>query len=250
MAATTKYPNLKKAPIREAIIQVNLSPPLSEKQLDRFKQHVERHYPVAQSKSEVSLGVPALGQSQRPPVAMQREKKRFFSNDKKWVVHFEPAFLFHSRLKPYTNSEDLFGSFLKLWKSYVGETEIDKVSVILRYINEFPMSSKEAEELLNIDLTVNYGDLTDKVTTRSVEGCVDADVADIPGYGNIAAFTRFRMVEIPHEKLSVLLDNEVRLEQPVKYRDIETIRGALKVLSNIKNEIFFNSIGDAQGYFG
>ena len=142
------YRHLNNAPITEAIIDLRVRLP-SEFQVEKFsslKEMLHDQYPGVDTRKsiegEMEIGGSKLRQSLRDTGI---HGYVFKSLDNTKVAQFRKDGFTFSRLKPYTNWEDISTEAKNLWKLYVDEASPEVVTrIAVRYINQ-----------LNIPLPIN-----------------------------------------------------------------------------------------------
>jgi len=237
--------HLNNAPITEAIVDFRAKLP-SEFKAEAFlelKKTIGKRFPKSEERKLFSSQIGFKeGKPQPPPAQYHGVQGYFFkSEDDKNVAQFRIDGFTFSRLKPYTNWEEMFDEARELWGIYQGIAQPEAVTrLAVRYINH-----------INIPLPIN--DLSDFFTASP----------KIPDniQGVISGF--FSKVIVHDQEMGVATNIVQALEKstkPDKYitvvLDIDSFKtGDFNVnngemweifahLRDTKNQIFFNSLTD------
>lgn len=147
----------KRAPITEAVIGINFSSPLSEKELSTLSRKLSKLYPDEQIIPSLSLkvGIPDNNFENAQTTVVKEDTYRLSrENMTQIIVLSRTSFLF-SQLAPYQGWNQFFDSFVNTWAikaKAIGYKEISRIGV--RYINRIDIPYEndliEYENYLNI----------------------------------------------------------------------------------------------------
>lgn len=145
-------PHYKRAPIKEALIDIKIEPsPLRFEDLQSLKNHLS-DYPKQETRNlgaiTIEVGTSVASTTEQKPWSVL-----FRNEDDNQVVQFRLDGFTFSRLEPYQDWEHLRSEARRLWDIYRKATGPRKiVRVAVRYINvlNFPGERVEPEEYLNM----------------------------------------------------------------------------------------------------
>ena len=237
--------HLNNAPITEAIIDFRVKLP-SEFKVETFlelKNTIGDRFPKVEDRKLFSSQFEIKKGEPQPPSAKYHGVQGYFFKpeaDKK-VAQFRIDGFTFSRLKPYTNWEEMFDEARELWGMYCEIAEPEAVTrLAARYINH-----------INIPLPID--DLSDYFTAspkipENVQGVISGFLSKVVVYDQEldVATNIVQALEKstkPDKYITVVLDID-----SFKTGDFYANNGEMweifANLRNIKNQIFFSSITD------
>ncbi len=235
--------HLNNAPITEAIIDFRVKLP-SEFKVDTFlelKKTIGDRFPKVQERKLFSGQLRFKeGKSPQPSTEYHGVQGYFFrSEDEKNVAQFRIDGFTFSRLKPYTNWEEMFDEARELWGMYSGIAQPEAVTrLAVRYINH-----------INIPLPIE--DLSEYFTASpkipdNIQGVISGFLSKIVVYDDEmdVATNIVQALEKstkPDKHITVVLDID-----SFRTGDFDVSNGEIwetfANLHNIKNQMFFYSI--------
>ncbi len=232
-----EYPQLKNAPIVEALIDIQVQLPES-KTIDLLEGAYEK------IKSEFPKQKKRIRFSGSPKIDSQNANKGllrntidgflFSSENEKKIVQARLDGFTHNVHKPYTNWETLRDDAKKYWKIYKDIAEPVSVKrLALRYINKIslkapfePSNYFKTLPVLSPDLNYDTENLFSQLTIKNVK---------INSFANITEAIEI----VDSETVQFIFDIDVfKLGEYTE----ETMWGHFEELRKFKNEIFFKSI--------
>lgn len=237
-----EYRHLNNAPITEAIIDLRVRLP-SEFQVKNFsslRETLHDQYPGVEERRLITgaFGIEAGKPVMRPPVDKGIEGYLFRSANNTKVVQFKKEGFTFSRLKPYTDWEDVSAKAKDLWELYVAKAFPELVTrIAVRYINhlKIPLPINDFLEYLTVPPRVPDNAPQDVSTflSRVVVHDLQMDIA--------ANITQALEKSVEPNYATVILDIDVykRGEFAVGINDIWPV---FAQLHDLKNRIFFGSI--------
>jgi len=230
-----------KAPLTEALIDIQVKLPgnVSLVDLEKLQDHIRVEYPDKKTR-RMWEGTFEMKNEKDPlqRTQFQVDGYLFTSADGKQVVQYRLDGLTFSRLRPYTRWEEVFAEARKLWGIYVTETKPLLVTrLAVRYINSIEIPSK----------TFNYDDYF--TAAPRIPPPLPQDLASFftrlvipfPDREAIAIITETPLVKPDPINTVIILDIVVSKEVNLTPGD-EKIYEILRILREIKNEVFFSSI--------
>jgi uncharacterized protein (TIGR04255 family) len=234
--------HLKNAPIVEAIVdfRVKLPDKFEVKSFTSIKKRLGNRYPKMEERREFEAGVRIKDKRVEHMVEEKGLQGYFFkSPDGKNVAQFRKDGFTFSRLKPYTNWQDVLTEAKKLWRLYMDRTFPDLVvtRIAVRYINQLdiPLPIKDLKEYLKTPPAIPqnvpqelYQFLT-RVTIRDPKFDIMAHI--------IQALER----SSKRDCVTIILDIDVFKQKESGFVELE-IWQTFEQLRDLKNRIFFSSI--------
>ena len=147
----------KSPPITEAVIGINFTSPIDDRDIKSLNKKLSKFYPDKQIIANVSFAVSITDNNfQSPNTEMQKEDSyRLSTHDQTQIVVLSKSSFLFSQLAPYQSWENLYERFTRDWailKKATGFREISRVGV--RYVNriDLPIANNivEHEKYLNI----------------------------------------------------------------------------------------------------
>jgi len=232
---------LKNAPIVEAIIdfRVKLPTKFEVKTLVSIKEMLGDSYPQMEERREFEAGVRIKDKRVEHMIEEKGLQGYFFkSPDGKNVAQFRKDGFTFSRLKPYTNWQDVLAEAKNLWRLYVDRTSPDLVTrIAVRYINQLdiPLPIEDLAKYLKAPPTMPKNlpqelcQFLTRVTIRDPKSDIMAHI--------IQALER----SSKRDYATVILDIDVFKQKESGFEELE-IWQTFEQLRNLKNRIFFSSI--------
>jgi len=233
--------HLSNAPIIEAIIDFRTKLPAAF-EVTRFsslKEMLGESYPKMEEQRAFETGVTFKGKQLQQILEDKGLRGYFFkSHDGKNVVQFRLDGFTFSRLKPYTNWQDVLAEAKRLWKYYVDAASPDLVTrIAVRCINQ-----------LNIPLPVD-----DFARYLTAPPNIPRDLPqDISHFLTRVTICDRRLDIMAHiiqalekssepDRVSIILDIDVFKHKESGFEELEVWEN-LDKLRGLKNRIFFDSI--------
>ncbi len=132
----SEYPHLENAPIREALIdiQVKLPEGTTIEDIEKFGELVKNDYPQICKRWEANIEIKA---DKASDMQQKQVGYNFISNNKKQIIQARINGFTFSRLKRYETWEKLQDEAFRLWRLYVQHLRPLSIErVACRYINE------------------------------------------------------------------------------------------------------------------
>ena len=235
-----EHRHLTNAPITEAIIELLVKLP-SSFQPDNFlslKDELPERYPTfstghqVETRIEIVEGKPTLQEEDLGFQACRLE-----SSDEKTVVQFRTDGFIFSRLKPYTQWEEVFAEAMELWEIYKAITSPEAVTrIAVRYLNDLqiPMPSEFS------DYFTAFAELPSDLP-QLLAGFLSSMLVHDPETEAFVDITQALEPSARPNRAAIILDIEAfkRVEFEV---DSEDITLTLEQLRQLKNRIFFGLI--------
>jgi uncharacterized protein (TIGR04255 family) len=238
-----RFPHLSKAPITEALIDIQVVLPADKQiaDLDSVASRVSVDYPKKRMDISVSDVRVQLGQAPTAEIKQERLGFGLASDDGRNIFQARLNGFTFSRLKPYETWEALKNEATRLWKVYRETCTPDQVTrIAVRYINHL---------LLPVP-TQNFGDfltagprLPPRLSQELVAFLTRNVILD-KSSGALAIITQsFDPDQKPlAESMSVLLDIDAFYQVSLDPGLDTEIEEHLERLHLVKNRIFFESI--------
>ena len=233
-----EYPTLTKAPITEALIdiQVKLPSTVDAKKIDSIYESIKDKYPEKQEQkiSEVRFEL-------KEEVVQSSDVKIngyvYITSDKKQIVQTRLDGFTFSRLHPYVTWKELHDEAYRLWKIYRDITSPEAITrVALRYINNLniPMPIKDFGDYLTAPPTVP------EKLPQGVGGFLTRVVIHESSIGVTAIITQ-ALEQIGTDSAPIIIDIDVFKLQPNGMEENE-VWDTINKIRHFKDKIFFNSI--------
>jgi uncharacterized protein (TIGR04255 family) len=236
------YPNLRKAPIVEGLIHMQLKPHqgMSVEDLRAFGERIKENYPMVGELRDVRAQL-VLSKAEGPSqsVAAAHAGYRMERRTPHFVVHARTTELLVSRLKPYDRWEELLSETKLLWKQYCDVCLPELVTrLATRFINQIELPVKE----LDFDHYLSAPPSIPETLPQTLEQFLTRVVLPDEETGaHIAISQASGAVNPETETLAILLDIDVyrEVEFPVASDQIWELLGKMR---DIKNRAFFGSL--------
>jgi uncharacterized protein (TIGR04255 family) len=235
--------HLNNAPIVEAIIdiRVTLKKQIIERDLDIFKPLFAEHFPVSEKGTFFEGGFGVInGEIKVDPFKSTGFIGfKFTSKEESKVVQIQNNGFSFSKLKPYSDWNQVIIEAKQLWEIYRVNTDIDRISrVAVRFINQLdmPLPIKDFRDILTKPPDVPEGipnsisSFLTRVVLHDVEKGISANVVQAleksvkPNFANI------------------ILDIDVYKNITILPEVSEQIWEVFSQMHELKNSIFFGSI--------
>lgn len=235
--------HLKNAPITEAIVdfRVKPSPDFQAKQFLDLKKTINDQFPKSKEHRIIKGGIKFKDGKPESQFAEDQgiQGYLFMPEDEKKVAQFRIDGFTFSRLKPYSDWEELRNEARSLWKIYLDLTNPEAIArVAVRYINHIELA-------LPIDDLSSYLTAPPKVPDNT-PGAISGFLSRIMVYnreGDVAAniIQALDKSTRPDRSIIVILDIDAFKKGDFKDHEHE-MWDAFEELHTFKNQIFFNSI--------
>ena len=239
-----KYRHLDNAPITEAIIDLRVRL-TSEFQIEKFSSLREMLHDQYTDVEERRLIKGAFGMEAGKPVVQPPEDKGietylFKSADNTKVAQFRKDGFTFSRLKPYTNWEDISAEAKELWKLYVEKASPEVVTrIAVRYINQLniPLPINDfaryltAPPMVPENVPQDVSAFLSKVVVHDMEQDIAANITQA-----------LQGISRPDHAI-IILDIDVYKQSVAGFKDSD-IWLTFEQLRDLKNRIFFDSISE------
>lgn len=232
--------HLTNAPIREAVIDIQVTPSVSLDALKeiavRLKDRPHKQEEMWQSSIEINVG--GVGEvntnADRNPIGY-----RFTFSNHPYVILCQVKGFTFSHLPPYGNWEKMSAIAKELWEIYLEVAKPQAVSrIAVRYINSLPIPLPIADfaDYLNVPPIVPEG-LPQSLASFlqrfvMVDSSTDTET--------VAVVTQVLEALTQSSKVTILLDIDASKTYPLGFASGTTpIWAVLEELHNFKNRVFF-----------
>ena len=234
-----EYPNLKKAPITEALIDIRVKLPseFDVKGIDSIYQSIKEEYPEKQEQRIYEGRFEPKAEEPVKPLSDKINGYRYISSDKKRIFQARMDGFTFSWLHPYIEWEELRNEAHRLWQLYKNTASPESITrVALRYINNLniPMPIRDFGDYLTAPPTVP------EELSQGVSSFLTRVVIHESSIGANAIITQ-ALEQIVTDTAPIILDIDVFKLQPkgIEEKDAWEI---IEELRHFKNRIFFKSI--------
>lgn len=229
--------HLARAPIREALIDIQVSPHVSVDALTKLKSQFVGKFPECKNIWQASLGFD-IEQDLAATAHKSQVGFRFETHEFPHILQCRTNGFTFSRLSPYETWEQMRDETKSLWDQFVATTQPETVSrLAVRYINELriPLPIESFSTYLAVPPELPgalpqtlAGFLQRYVIARASDGCT-AIVTQALEESN---------VQVDSEAVTVFLDIDVFKAVELQ-PDSPEIWQTLEILRNFKNDVFF-----------
>jgi len=238
-----KERHLNKTPITEAIIDLRISPALGDIALPKLlaiKPELESAYPkceefrIFESQTDITDGKPSI----RITRDLATEGYIYKTTDERQLTQFRKNGFTFNRLDPYTNWDDVLSEAKRLWKVYMSNVHVERVTrIAVRYINklELKLPVTDLSEYL-----VEPPKIPDGIPNTANSYFYKAVVTE-PDTEISANIIQLVDKSVDPGKFTLILDNDVYKITNYLADDPE-IWEIFSQLRNLKNKIFFATI--------
>lgn len=230
------YPHLQNAPIREALIDIQVNPrsDLEINEMKQFHDSISADYPKEQIQQQFHISF-SLGQTRKTAYTEEPRGFRYESEDGKQVVQARRDGYTFSRLEKYETWENLRREAVRLWNLYKEVAKPEAVKrVAVRYINSFKVKDP-LEKYLQAPPTIppHLSFSMQEFLTRTV---VHDDTSD----ANAIITQGVKVIE-DDGSVPLILDIDVYKVVSLEPDD-KQIWSIIESFHDLKNDLFFNSI--------
>jgi uncharacterized protein (TIGR04255 family) len=232
--------HLAKAPIREAVIDIQVTPPVS---LDALKAIAAclKDKPYKQDEIwQASIGVQinkdgqGTANTDRSPVGY-----RYTFENTPYALQCQLGRFTFSHLPPYGKWEEMSAIAKELWEMYLEIAKPQAVSrIAVRYLNSLPipLPITDFADYLNVPPIVPDG------LPQSLASFLQRFVMVDNSTGTVAVVTQVLEEILPQsDKITLLLDVDAFKTYPLGFAlDTPSIWAILEELRNFKNRVFFS----------
>ena len=232
---------LQNAPIREAIIDLRITPTIDPSKLANLAEGLKPAFPKQDTLRQGTFGFEiASGELKTSTIDSGVRGRLLASEDGKYVLQMRSDGFTFSRLPPYETWETMRQTAKPLWDKYVAAAGASTVSrIAVRYINVMP-------------LPLPIGDFDDYLTAppkvpaalpQELAGFFSRIIIVNPNLDALAVVTQ-ALEPAVDQKVPVILDIDVYREIPSAEWSANDRRiwDALEQLREFKNQVFFESI--------
>ena len=230
--------HLSKAPIREAVIDIRVTPAVTFESIEGLRAQLKERFPNAQNMSRRMFGF-EFGESEFKTSSVDKGPLgvRLTSEDGKHIVQLRVDGFTFSRLPQYLAWEQMRAEAVAVWKYYLESTRPEKVTrTAVRYINvmNLPLPITDFKEYMTAPPEVPAA--LPQAVASFLSRVVIVDTAS----GTAAIVTQALETALG-DKAPVVLDIDAFKEFEVA-GDSDSVWGTLEILRDFKNRIFFESI--------
>lgn len=251
MTGQKPYPNLRNAPIEEAIISLTIGKQRHStlQDVDALCEKLKDAYP---QKKNWAIKEFEFEDNPSGYNMSQRERANGFvisSENQKKLLHLSQNTLSLNCLKPYVSWEVFTSDYKAAWDIYTESLEIEEISNLsIRYINSFSIPTLGWDEYLLMRPNLQSESPYDQSTISMGE-----------------VFSRYSLYSAGHsaesvvlltlrpennDYLKVIMDIEVVSRSPITdYSDYHEVTDVLNRLRDFKNQIFFANVPKAEEMF-
>jgi uncharacterized protein (TIGR04255 family) len=236
-----QYPHLTKAPIEEALIDIRVGnrSTISIEDLQKVYQEIQKDYPEKKDqkgfkgKIHIEKGSQTVKTEDLGIVGYQCS-----SADKKQIVQIRFDGFTFSRLRPYSNWEDLKPKVNNIWNIYKKMLSPDSVfRIAMRYINKF-----ELPERLNLgDYFTNPIQLPKDLSGNIINSYLNRVLITIPEIDAKALVTQQLQLAKTAHHAEITFDIDLFKESEFVASE-EEMWGFFEEIRYYRNKIFFESI--------
>jgi uncharacterized protein (TIGR04255 family) len=238
------FPNLARAPIEEAVIDLRIDGGEDDARLDRLGELADSlatDFPQRRTLKSFEGRLHLDEESPRlEPDGASVLGVILRSEDDTKIVQLKRGAFSFSHLRPYTSWEDLLGEAWALWGRYRELLSPDSVTrVATRFVNRIPLPKSFATEdyfQTALDVAPGIPDTLASFNYFYVSALNERTFANV----RLATET----VAIDAEQIPVLFDIDCYIPEP-RSSDDEGILTDLEALRDLKNSIFFSTLTDA-----
>lgn len=241
---TQDWPELKKPPIVEAILDIDcdLPPDFDIASLDAaMKEPLKSRYPLEKSQFVIMQVVGpspgAFSQTSQPALAALQ----FWSADQKQVVQLRRGGFSFTRLAPYGSLDEYLPEILRTWDLFRKIARPQLIRLIrLRYINRIMLPLKDNR--VDLDEYLRAGPRLPDEEGCELAGFLIQQTARDRETGFQADYLLTR--EFPHasDELPIIFDNSATSNLSTEADDQEGINAIIRKLRALKDRMFFKMV--------
>jgi len=234
-----KQRHLSKAPITEALINIQVMLPIHKRTIEhlatldeKFREQYPDKKTIEEFQYKFEGGPLPTGQTSSKQLGF-----RYTSGDKTQVIQATFSGFTFSRLPPYEDWLKLRAEARRVWKIYADLVQPDGITrVAARYINKLELPGP----LLDFDHYLNYVPVVPKALPQMYAGFFSRIVVPDKKGQSVAIITQMYQPEQDPSTVSVVLDIDVFREK--HFADEQEAWATIDQLRDFKNLIFFDSI--------
>lgn len=239
-----KFPNLRNAPIVEAVIDLRVQHPadFDFKSIERIHGQIFAQYPDKKTRFRLQSEIKVeQGEITHTSASQETDGFVYTSSNQQQIVQAHNAGFTFSWLKPYTNWDDLYEEAKKLWGIYCEFTRPESITrIATRFINklELPMPIRDLRDYLT-----SVPEIPPRLPQNLIE-FMSRVVFPEPQNGALAVITQASQIPVGSEDkevMPILLDIDVFKEVHFEADD-EKAWDMINSFRDTKNRIFFESI--------
>lgn len=235
--------HLKRAPVREALIDIQFEPRIEIGSIERFASGQTQEFPKQLDLWEALVGFNVDGSQASANATQAVIGKRLDSEDSPHVLQCRTGGFTFSRLSPYIEWGRLREDAYRLWQIFYREAGPQTVTrLAVRYINE-----------IKIPLPINdFGDYlvcpprVPDLLPQAISGFMQRVVIPDDAKNCISVVNQLfegqSLMLGGQETISVVLDIDVFRQVSIDASKVDEIWGALDILREQKNRIFFEHL--------
>ena len=234
-----KQRHLSKAPITEALINIQVMLPIHKRTIEHLAaldEKFQEQYPDKKTIEEFQYKF----EGGSTPTGQTSSKKlgfRYTNGDKTQVIQSTISGLSLSRLPPYEDWQKLRAEARRVWKIYSDLVQPDGITrVAARYINKLELPGP----LIDFDDYFNYVPVVPKALPQMYAGFFSRIVVPDKKGQCMAIITQMYQPGQDPSAVSVVLDIDVFREK--HFADEQEAWATIDQLRDFKNLIFFDSI--------
>lgn len=229
----------KRAPIVEALIQLQFPEPLSDRELERIA--VKAKYPQREEMTDYNVEVKVTSNSAIPGIHATKKWHRMASKDGADVFAVQRDSITVVRHAPYPGWDPLFERFTRdydLTKSIVGNRRVSRIGV--RYINRLDVPNADGK-LLDISAYLNVYPRIPNLPIKDIKATHVRFEYQDPNSGLITLLASGNSDPVLLNHSSCFLDIDIIKDKniPTKGDDVLEL---LRQMRDVKNEMFESSI--------
>lgn len=237
-----KYPHLEKAPITEALIDIQVKLPESldiEVFLKPYKIF-KQEFPIKEERQEIITEIKVVKGKPQPVVNKSQPIGYFFkTQDKAKLVQFRKNGYTFNKLRPYSSWSDIISEARRFWEIYQDTIKPDSITrIAVRYINHLnlPLPISDFSVYLTNPPTIREG------YPPKLDGFLSKLIVSDPAISITSHITQ-QLDKTTSKYAVVILDIDVFNKDSYSSTD-NKIWKIFENFHNIKNKIFFNSLTD------
>jgi uncharacterized protein (TIGR04255 family) len=240
-----EYPNLSKAPVAEAVIEVRvrMAGPVADGSYLAFRDRLKGKLPKAQNIRFVMAHLHFdSAEAVKNDLAHSLIGVRLDSEDGKWVVQAKSDGLTVSRMAPYAKWDVLIAELQELWPEYVQVFQPEAIVRLgVRYINKIALPGSDHVDL---DTVLTVGPKIPAQLPQNLSQFLTRVVLPIEGEGIVLVISQTLQPE-PTDATAplghVLLDIDASCEESMAVESPDMWQ-RLSTLRDVKNMAFFGSL--------
>jgi uncharacterized protein (TIGR04255 family) len=236
-------------PITEAVVEIRFGAPVDQQVLEKVSSALHDEYPHQQPIQNFEVEFNVVAGSGNPPTTRLNETaglKRMSQEMTELLILWPSTFLM-SQLAPYPGWDNFLARFVhdwKAWKRIAGYQKLVRVG--LRFVNrvDVPIDANVTESSHYLTFSADIPPKLGPVAAYAVQAQFP------PDHNGLKVTLNSGLIPSPlPDRISLLLDQDIALEQDVPQRDDEIV-SLLGAMREKKNLVFEVCITDrARGLF-